>query len=113
MTRITIIRHAEAEGNYYRRAHGHYDSLLTPNGIAQTEALRERMKDVLFDAVYSSDLYRTKRTASVLRGWDGSPTHLLPSLRELCLGSWEDVPWGELAESDASALSIFMHQPGQ
>ena len=27
---VYIIRHAEAEGNIYRRCHGIYDSLLTP-----------------------------------------------------------------------------------
>ena len=30
MTTVYIIRHAEAEGNVYRRCHGQYDSLLTP-----------------------------------------------------------------------------------
>ena len=30
MTTVYIIRHAEAEGNVYRRCHGQYDGLLTP-----------------------------------------------------------------------------------
>ena len=29
MTTIYLIRHAEAEGNLYRRIHGWYDSLIT------------------------------------------------------------------------------------
>ena len=29
MTTVYLIRHAEAEGNVYRRCHGQYDSLLT------------------------------------------------------------------------------------
>ena len=32
MTRIYIVRHAEAEGNLYRRIHGWYDSPITENG---------------------------------------------------------------------------------
>lgn len=32
MTRIYIVRHAEAEGNLYRRAHGWYNSLITQRG---------------------------------------------------------------------------------
>ena len=32
---VYIIRHAEAEGNIYRRCHGLYDSLLTPRRRAR------------------------------------------------------------------------------
>ena len=34
MTTIYLIRHAEAEGNLYRRIHGWYDSLITENGYS-------------------------------------------------------------------------------
>ena len=33
MTTIYLIRHAEAEGNLYRRIHGWYDALITENGF--------------------------------------------------------------------------------
>ena len=42
MTKIYLVRHAQAEGNLYRRAHGMYDSLVTLQGYAQIEALRRR-----------------------------------------------------------------------
>ena len=32
MTTIYLIRHAEAEGNLYRRAHGWYNSTITDRG---------------------------------------------------------------------------------
>ena len=35
MTTLYLIRHAEAEGNVYRRCHGQYNSLLTPRGLKQ------------------------------------------------------------------------------
>ena len=40
MTTIYLIRHAEAEGNLYRRIHGWYDALITDNGFAQIAAFR-------------------------------------------------------------------------
>jgi len=110
---ITIIRHAEAEGNCYRRVHGQYDSLLTPNGEAQLETLRGRFHDTVFDAVYASDLYRARRTASALRAAGGQPVRTLPALREIHLGDWEDMPWGELAVCDPENLSVFRHDPGR
>ena len=32
MTTVYMVRHAEAEGNLYRRVHGWYNSLITDNG---------------------------------------------------------------------------------
>ena len=45
MTRLYLIRHAEAEGNIYRRMDGHYDSRVTLNGLRQIEALDRRFAD--------------------------------------------------------------------
>ena len=33
MTTLYLVRHAEAEGNLYRRIHGWYDALVTDNGF--------------------------------------------------------------------------------
>lgn len=78
MTRIYIVRHAEAEGNLYRRIHGQYDSLVTPLGYRQIEALSRRFQDIPVDAVYSSDLYRTRMTAKAIYAPKGLPLHLEP-----------------------------------
>ena len=42
MGKIYLIRHAEAEGNLYRRVHGWYDSPLTLRGLDQVKALEKR-----------------------------------------------------------------------
>lgn len=45
MTRLYLIRHAEAEGNLYRVAHGHCNGLITNyRGYQQIDALRERFR---------------------------------------------------------------------
>ena len=62
MTKLYLIRHAEAEGNLYRIAHGQYNSILTDRGMEQVEALRRRFEGEHIDAVYSSDLCRTCTT---------------------------------------------------
>ncbi|MCM1149955.1 MAG: histidine phosphatase family protein, partial [Butyricicoccus sp.] len=41
MTKIYLIRHAEAEGNIYRRAHGWYDGRVSAKGRRQIDALAE------------------------------------------------------------------------
>ena len=45
MTTIYLIRHAEAEGNLYRRAHGWYNSTITDRGYRQIAALAKRFAD--------------------------------------------------------------------
>ena len=66
MTKIYLIRHAEAEGNLYRIAQGQYNSVLTDRGWKQVKALERRFADVHIDAVYASDLYRTCATSSAI-----------------------------------------------
>ena len=51
MTIVYIVRHAEAEGNLYRRVHGWYDSRITDNGRRQIAALANRFQDIPVDAV--------------------------------------------------------------
>ena len=107
MTRIYLIRHAEAEGNLYRLAHGHYDSLITERGYQQIAALRERFADIPIDAVYASDLFRTRTTARAIYEPKGLPLHTTPAFREVGMGVWEGRTWQELAMEDEAALDRF------
>ncbi len=44
MTKIYLIRHAEAEGNLYRRIQGHWDGSITALGLQQIDALAQRFR---------------------------------------------------------------------
>ena len=107
MTRIYLIRHAEAEGNLYRIAHGQYDSLITPRGYRQIAALEKRFEDIPVNAVYSSDLFRTKTTASAIYKPKGLELHTRRDLREILMGTWEDVRWVDLARLHGEMLQNF------
>ena len=63
---VYIIRHAEAEGNIYRRCHGIYDSLLTPRAYQQLPCLAKRFESVPLAAVYASPLFRARTTAKAV-----------------------------------------------
>lgn len=107
MTNVYLVRHAEAEGNLYRRIHGHYDSILTENGYLQLESLKKRFADIPLDAIYSSDLFRARKTAEAIA--QGTPLAVTtnPGLREVCLGQWEDRPWGEIEMAQPDAMQLF------
>ena len=112
MTTVYLIRHAEAEGNLYRRAHGHYDATITDNGYRQIAALAKRFEHEHIDAVYSSDLTRTQTTALALTRVHGLPLHLEPRLREVGVGVWEDRTWTWLAKFDRDRLIAFNTDAG-
>ena len=107
MTTIYLIRHAEAEGNLYRRIHGWYNALITDNGFQQIKALEDRFRDIPVDAVYSSDLYRTMTTARADYVPKRLPLRTDPGLREISMGSWEDLTWGEARHFHLPALELF------
>lgn len=111
MTKIFVVRHAEADGNIYRRVHGHYDGYITQNGYRQIEALRARFADIHVDAVYSSDLFRTSKTAEAIYGGKDIPYTRCPEFREINLGIWEDLTWGELMQSFPEAYDAWTYHP--
>jgi len=111
MTTVYLIRHAEAEGNYYRRIHGWFDSGVTARGLRQIDALAERFRDVRIDALYTSDLKRTVATAGAITKYHDIPMHLEPRLREINLGAWEDLPWGNVAYDQPEQLLYFSKDP--
>lgn len=111
MTKLYLIRHAEAEGNIYRRMHGQYNSQVTRNGLRQIAALQSRFEGVPIDAVYASDLFRTRKTAEALCLPKGLPLRPEPRLREVSVGIWEDIPFGELEWRQPQELNRFMREP--
>ena len=107
MTRIYLIRHAEAEGNLYRVVHGQYNSTITPRGYRQLHYLKERFAPIHIDAVYGSDLLRAHTTASAIYESKGLPFHPMPGLREYCVGRWEQMSWGQIEREDPEMYRAF------
>ena len=113
MTRIWLLRHAEAEGNLYRRIHGCTDSGLTELGYRQLKPLGERFRSVPLDAVYASDLRRARETAKALAEPKGLEVRILPGLREVDMGDWEDRCWGYVARFDPEQYLALNKDPAR
>ncbi|SHH95041.1 probable phosphoglycerate mutase [Sporobacter termitidis DSM 10068] len=112
MTTIYLIRHAEAEGNLYRRIHGQYDSIITERGKKQIAQLEKRFADVPVDFVYSSDLFRARATAGAVTA-RGLPLSATARLREVAMGVWEDRTWGEVERFEPQQLDYFNNDPSR
>lgn len=111
MTKIYLVRHAEAEGNLYRIAHGHYNGLITDwRGPKQIRALAQRFEGIRVDAVYSSDLYRTQTTAQAVYVPKHLPLHTSPAFREVHMGAWEGHTWQEVSRLWPEEFYHFNHR---
>ena len=107
MTTVYLVRHAEAEGNLFKRIHGQYDSPVTALGRRQIECLEKRFSSISVDAVYASDLKRTCQTAAAIYVPKQLELHKEPKLREIYLGAWEDKPFGEVMRTDLEDMLRF------
>jgi len=113
LTKVYLIRHAESEGNIYRRAHGHYNGLLTGRASAQLEMLKSRFDGEHIDAVYSSDLSRASDTAKAISEPRDLPIITSQALREAGLGVWEDTAWGDIEYLSPEMNRNFGHDPAE
>ena len=90
-TRLFLIRHGEVEGD--GALHGHVDVALTARGLAQLDAVAERLAGEPLAAVYCSDLSRAARGAEVLARDRGIAVRADPAFRELDMGRWDGAPF--------------------
>ena len=111
MTEIYVIRHVQAEGNLYRHMQGHWDGDVTPVGRQQRDFLALRFKDIPVDAVYSSDLYRARFTASAITKFHALPIQCDRRLREINIGPWEAAPFANVRRDQPELFDAFLYDP--
>lgn len=84
-----LVRHGQTESNRDQILMGHQDAPLTEEGILQAQKTGEVLKDIHFDAIFSSDLGRAHRTAEILRLERDLVIKTTNALRERNYGQWE------------------------
>ena len=90
---LTFIRHAESQSNAEHVINTDIPGpSLTEEGQAQAEQLAHQLSRNNFDAVYASDMVRTEQTAQPLAHALGKRVEILPGLREIDAGWYNDTP---------------------
>jgi broad specificity phosphatase PhoE len=87
--RLYLARHGQTDWNVEGRMQGGNDIPLNATGRKQADALKEHLKGVRFDAVYSSTLSRSRETAEIVRGQ--VPLTSLAALAERRFGKFEGL----------------------
>jgi len=92
-----LVRHGETTWNSMGWVQGHVDGArLTRTGRHQARQVAELLVDEPVGGVYSSDLYRARRTAAVVADQVRRDVQTDRRLRERCFGVAEGVPASRL-----------------
>ncbi|WP_341835900.1 histidine phosphatase family protein [Chitinophaga pollutisoli] len=87
MLNVYLLRHGQTAWNADNNRYcGRTDIALTAKGIAQAEAVRQQLKGITFDGVYSSPLERAFMTANIA---SGAYVKKDERLIEADFGTWE------------------------
>jgi probable phosphoglycerate mutase len=99
MRTVLLIRHGVVSEEAEERFLGAADAPMCAAGEAQIRELAARLRPrVTPDAIYCSDLSRSRRTAELLANGSAIPIRVRPALREIDMGDWQGLPRREVAE---------------
>jgi broad specificity phosphatase PhoE len=111
VTTLYITRHGETEWNIEGRMQGWNDSPLTNLGTNQAYWLYERLKDIDFNAIYSSPLGRAYKTAEILKGDRNIDITEDDSLKEINLSMWEGLNKKNIKEKYENQFYNYCNNP--
>ena len=99
-TRIVAVRHGETAWNAETRIQGQLDIALNATGEWQARRLAEALAGESLAAVYTSDLLRAHRTASVVAEFhQQQQLKTDKGLRERAFGHFEGMTWAAIHET--------------
>ena len=86
---IYIVRHGQTEWNVSKRLQGHKPITLNEKGREEAKTFAEKIKDLDFDRIISSDLLRAKETAEIINEKVHKEIFLDARLRSVDYGNLE------------------------
>ncbi|MBK0416293.1 histidine phosphatase family protein [Chromobacterium haemolyticum] len=100
-TRFCVVRHGETDWNREYRLQGHTDIPLNPTGQEQAASLSRALWPgrYAFDALYVSDLTRTRQTAAPLQARLSLTPTYSAELRERHMGVFQGLTYAEAEQT--------------
>lgn len=108
---IYLFRHGETDWNKAKRLQGQSDIPLNEFGRELAVKTAEALKDVRFDAAFSSPLCRAAETAQIILGDRDIPLVLDERLKEINFGECEGVEFAAAKKDPAHPLWYFFCRP--
>ena len=109
VTRLILLRHGITRWNIEKRYCGYKDVPLAREGKAQAALLRQGLKGITFDRIYSSDKKRAIETARIL--FDGARIIKVKGLREISFGVMEGLRHRQILKKYPGAYGKWLADP--
>lgn len=107
---LTFIRHAESQSNAANVINTDIPGPdLTEEGQAQAEQLAHQLSRNNFDGIYASNMVRTQQTAAPLAHALGKHVEILPGLREIDAGRYNNTPTKQAGRTYLLAPSLWLN----
>lgn len=117
MTTLYLVRHGETVDNVRQIMQGQTHGQLTEEGIRQAGAVRDKLRDIPFEAIIASDLKRSVDTARIIAEPHGLEVIQTPLLRERDWGGFTGrfIPElkGEVWPDDIETLENLLSRAGE
>ena len=112
MVRLIIVRHGQTEWNRHERFRGRADVPLNEIGLHQAEAAAQRIGgDWTVQAIYYSDLARTRATALAIAAACHAPASPQPGLLDIDYGEWTGLTPDDVGERSPDLLALWRSEP--
>ena len=86
-TRLILVRHCEAEGNFRRLFQGSTDAPVSEKGRVQLDLLSVRCRNMAIDRIYTSPLRRARMCGKTRRISSIGPKKLVSNNSAIACGS--------------------------
>ena len=110
---LYIIRHGQTAWNKEEVFRGTKDIPLNEVGQKEAAALGTYLKDIQFNAIYTSPLSRAVQTAEAVARAQGISPDVEASLMDLNFGSWQGVSHEEIKKSYPELYHTWKTAPDQ
>jgi len=111
MTEIIIARHGQTEWNVGEIFRGRIDIELDETGVKQAELLAEYLSSAKIDAIYSSPLKRSLRTAKAIASYHQLEVEIAPGLIDLNYGEWQGLTHQEVKDKYRELYKQWSNNP--
>lgn len=111
LLKLYVVRHGETIWNTEKKLQGWKDSQLTENGMKNALLLGDRLKNIVFESIYTSPSGRTKDTAKLISGDRAQYIIEDDNLREINLGDWEGQTHDAIKEKFPYDYDAFWNKP--
>lgn len=108
-TTIYLTRHGQTLWNLEKRLQGRGNSPLTEDGIERAKELRDRLKNIHIDSIYSSPIERAFETAKIIKGNKDIEIVTDNGFMEMSFGDYEGRRTDEIMKENPSwDISLIM-----